>query len=82
MRQLHVVAVAAAIIFASSVLPADAMSKQQERGFEKCTAWCQANNKTAKSRNQCWFRCMDYWSTHSAIDPSDPSDKPMATMGQ
>jgi hypothetical protein len=76
MKTSCVSTLALAALFALAALPAEAMTKQQSDGYENCTAWCHANNKTPYSKALCVDRCWVYWTTHSSIGPVDPTHKP------
>ena len=56
-------------------LPAEAFTKTQLANYDQCRNWCYGHNTTQTSQNVCVQRCIDYWSTHVSMGPSDPSYK-------
>lgn len=45
--------------------PGDYTKKQQD-GYAACISWCDAHNKTSKSRSDCHEQCITYWSGNQA----------------
>jgi hypothetical protein len=40
------------------------------QGYSNCCKWCDSNNKTDKSRNDCYGNCYAYWTKNGSDEPT------------